>query len=143
MLAEIRQFRLSLRDANAALNLDGGSLDGHRIKVHALWRLGETKAGLEAVKQSLQLHPNDAQLWYSNGRLLQALGTHREALDSFTKALAIKETADSYRARSESYCKLQRQQEAQEDSAKAKQLGGPPEPAEENIKDEALPSRAP
>jgi tetratricopeptide (TPR) repeat protein len=58
--------------------------------------LGEDEAARESFDEALRLNPNQASAWVGKGLLAQKLGRLDEAIDDFSRGVAVQPTGEHY-----------------------------------------------
>lgn len=119
------QYRLALKDADAALALEPKNVDAHLEKMYALVKLGETSDALAALPDFEATKPSAAKLATANSYVTDAAfaaSDFQHALEFSTRAIALNPTAQYYKQRAAVYQRLNRQKDAEADLAKAAKL---------------------
>jgi tetratricopeptide (TPR) repeat protein len=92
ILGQLRQFTLSLADANAALLIDGKSAAAHFEAARDLDALDREKEALSHARIATQLDPNDSTKWFLRGVLERQRADCTEAIASQTRSIEINES---------------------------------------------------
>lgn len=119
------QYRLALKDANAALTLEPGNVDAHLEKIYALVKLGETSDALASLPDFEATKPPAAKLATANSYVTDAAFAASDfprALEFSTRAIELNPTAQYYKQRAAVYQRLNRQKDAEADLVKAAKL---------------------
>jgi tetratricopeptide (TPR) repeat protein len=83
-------WKAALTSADRGLEQDAEDADCQRVRALALERLGKTGDAMQASKEHLAAHPDDAHAHASAGWLLLKSGNHRAALERFREALRLR-----------------------------------------------------
>jgi tetratricopeptide (TPR) repeat protein len=102
LLDQLNQHLLALRDAEAALKLDGNCADALSAKGNALAGIGQPKEGLAALVRATELKPDGELAWFSRGEVEHSLGKFRAAIASLNRVLTMKSHAEARRLRDDS-----------------------------------------
>ncbi len=123
-LRESRAYYERALDAyEQALRQESADADALRGKGNALVGLSRYEEALAAFEQAVALAPHPAT-YVSMGRVLATLERFDEAVHAYEQAVALDATyASAYTGLSEALSRLGRTQEAEQASARAKQLG--------------------
>jgi tetratricopeptide (TPR) repeat protein len=92
ILEQLRQFTLSLADANAALLLDDKSAAAHFEAAHDLDALNREKDALSHARIATELDPNDSTKWFFRGLLERQRADFTGAIASQTRSIEISES---------------------------------------------------
>jgi len=92
ILGQLRQFTLSLADANAALLIDGKSAAAHFEAARDLDALDREKEALSHARIATELDPNDSTKWFLRGVLERQRADCTEAIASQTRSIEINES---------------------------------------------------
>jgi len=92
ILGQLRQFTLSLADANAALLIDGKSAAAHFEAARDLDALDREKEALLHARIATELDPNDSTKWFLRGVLERQRADFTEAIASQTRSIQINES---------------------------------------------------
>ena len=128
-LGEASQYRLALKDADAALEISPANADAHLGKIFSLVNLGRADEAAAAVLVMEKTKPSAAARARAYGYLANAefsASRFPAALAYATKALKAQPSAVLYKARAAILQRLDRAEEANEDLAKAKKMGKTP-----------------
>lgn len=121
-LRKLRQFVLALADAEAALAIDEDSAAGHFEAAHSLNELGRSKEALDEIKRATELSPQEPVAWYYRGVLEAQRADLAAAMESQSKSLALRESVVALREREQCARRLGRNEEADVDLARIRQL---------------------
>jgi hypothetical protein len=92
ILGQLRQFTLSLPDANAALLIDDKSAAAHFEAARDLDALDREKEALLHARLATKLDPNDSTKWFFRGVLERQRADFTEAIASQTRSIEINES---------------------------------------------------
>ena len=92
ILGQLRQFMLSLAEANAALSIDGKSAAAHFEAARDLDALDREKEALLHARIATKLDPNDSTKWFFRGVLERQRADFTEAIASQTRSIEINES---------------------------------------------------
>jgi tetratricopeptide (TPR) repeat protein len=92
ILGQLRQFTLSLADANAALLIDGKSAAAHFEAARDLDALDREREALSHARIATQVDPNDSTKWFLRGVLERQRADFTEAIASQTRSIEINES---------------------------------------------------
>jgi len=92
ILGQLRQFTLSLADANAALLIDGKSAAAHFEAARDLDALDREKEALLHARIATELDSNDSTKWFLRGVLERQRADFTEAIASQTRSIEINES---------------------------------------------------
>jgi hypothetical protein len=92
VLGQLRQFTLSLADANAALLIDGKSAAAHFEAARGLDAVDREKEALSHARIATELDPNDSTKWFLRGVLERQRADFTEAIASQTRSIEINES---------------------------------------------------
>jgi tetratricopeptide (TPR) repeat protein len=92
ILGQLRQFTLSLADANAALSIDDKSAAAHFEAARDLDALDREKEALLHARIATKLDPNDSTKWFFRGVLERQRADFTEAIASQTRSIEINES---------------------------------------------------
>lgn len=121
-LNEIDQPALAVRDAETAAKLDPQSVGAMNEWGFALAKLGAAEDGYGKVKRATELDPSYAAAWQYRGELEMQGGNIPAAIESFSRALAINQTAASLRKREECYLRIGQRNRADQDHRALQEL---------------------
>jgi len=121
-LNEIGQPMLALQDAEKASRLDQKSANAWAEVSYSLMKLGRAKEALERIKQATEFDPNLGSAWQYRGELEMAEGNNLAAIESFSRALAIENTAAGLQKREECYRRVGLPARAEEDRQALQEL---------------------
>lgn len=121
-LNDINQPALALEDAATAARLDPKSGGAAAESGYALMKLGRGDEAFERIKQATETDPNAATAWQYRGELEMARSDFTGAVESFTRALAINQTAVSLEKREECYRRIGLLAKADEDRRALEQI---------------------
>jgi tetratricopeptide (TPR) repeat protein len=102
-LNEIAQPLLALQDAQKATELDPKSAAALVELSYALTKLNRADEALAKIKTATELDSTLAPAWEYRGELEMAGGNNLAAIDSLSRALAIRQTATALEKREECY----------------------------------------
>jgi tetratricopeptide (TPR) repeat protein len=105
-LNEIGQPRLALADAQSALQVDARSAGACAEASYALAKLKRAPEAYAQIKRATELDPNFSTAWQYRGELEMGRTDYLAAIESLSRALAIKQTAAALAKREECYRKL-------------------------------------
>jgi len=92
ILGQLRQFTLSLADANAALSIDDKSAAAQFEAARTLDALGREKEALLHVRIATELDPNDSTKWFFRGVLERQRADFAGAIASQSRSIEINES---------------------------------------------------
>ena len=92
VLGQLRQFTLSLADANAAVAIDDKSAAAHLEAARDYDALDRKKEALLHARMATQLDPNDSTTWFFRGVLERQRADFTEAIASQTRSIEISES---------------------------------------------------
>ena len=102
-LNDIGQPALALEDTDTALRFDPNSAGAHAEAAYALAKLGRAEEAFARVRRATELDPNFSTGWHYRGELEMTRGDFVGAIESFTRSLAINQTAGALKKREECY----------------------------------------
>jgi len=114
-LNEIGQPALALEDARTALGIDERSAGAYSESSYALTKLGQADEAFAQIKRATDCDPNFSTAWQYRGELEMAREDLAAAIDSFSRALALNQTAVALQKREQCYMKLGQFEKAEED----------------------------
>lgn len=121
-LNEIAQPMLALQDAQKATDLDAKSAAALVELSYALTKLGRAEEALAKIKSATDLDATLAPAWEYRGELEMASGNNLAAIDSLSRALAIRQTPAALEKREECYRRVGLLARANEDHRALQQL---------------------
>lgn len=121
-LNEIAQPLLALQDAQKAVELDAKSAAAHVELSYALAKLGRADEALAKIKTATELDATLAPAWEYRGELEMAGGNNLVAIESLSRALAIRQTATALEKREECYRRVGLLARAEEDRRTLQQI---------------------
>src|SRR5262249_47971846 len=89
---------------------------------YALSKLGQHSTAYQEIERAIRLDPKFATAWQYRGELELGQGDYAQAVESFTRALEINQTAAALRARASCYRKLGLSDKAKEDAKSLEQF---------------------
>jgi tetratricopeptide (TPR) repeat protein len=122
ILGQLRQFTLSLADANAALLIDGKSAAAHFEAARDLDALNREKEALSHARIATQLDPNDSTKWFLRGVLERQRADFTEAIASQTRSIEINESRIALSEREQCERRVGKITEADADLRRIQQL---------------------
>lgn len=114
-LNDIEQPRLALAEAENAARLDAQSAGAYAESSYALMKLGRAVEAYERIKRATEIDPNFTTAWQYQGELEMHGGNFLQAVDSFSRALALNQTAVVLLKREQCYRRLGLLVKAEED----------------------------
>jgi tetratricopeptide (TPR) repeat protein len=130
--AMLGDFAGGIADADMAIKIDSTQSLYYCDRGYMKIKIKQYEAAVKDLDISLRLEPNQ-KAWANRGLALSFLEKHQQAIDDYTKSLALSPAnPDIYFYRALSYKALGKNTEACGDLTKSKQLGYPP--AEEELK---------
>jgi tetratricopeptide (TPR) repeat protein len=121
-LNEISQPALALQDAEEALRLDPKSAGAYAESGYSLAQLERGLEAFERVKKATELDANFSTAWQYRGELEMRRSDFLSAIEAFTRALAINQTAGALEKREECYRRVGLLAKAAEDRAQLEQF---------------------
>jgi protein O-GlcNAc transferase len=83
-------FEEGIARLREAIAIDGSQWNVRVSLARALLQAGEGRAALDCCDLLVRARPAEAECWFLRGNALQRLGAHAQAIDSYTRALALK-----------------------------------------------------
>jgi len=121
-LNDIDQPALAVRDAETATTLDPQSVGALNEWGFALVKLGAVEDGYAKVKRATEIDTGYAAAWQYRGELEMQRGDLPAAIESFTHALSVNQTAAALRKREECYLRTGQRNRADDDHRALQEL---------------------
>jgi hypothetical protein len=122
ILGQLRQFTLSLADANAALLIDDRSAAAHFEAARDLDALDREKEALLHARIATELDRNDSTKWFLRGVLERQRADFTEAIASQTRSIEINESRVALREREQCERRVGKTTEADADLRRIQEL---------------------
>jgi len=122
ILGQLRQFTLSLADANAALLIDDKSAAAHFEAARDLDALGREKEALSHARIATELDPNDSTKWFFRGVVERQRADFTEAIASQTRSIEINESRVALSEREQCQRRVGKTTEADADHRRIQEL---------------------
>jgi tetratricopeptide (TPR) repeat protein len=119
---ELRQFRLALADARAALRINNRSAAAYFEAARDLDGLGKIKEGLEYARTATELDPNDSAKWFFRGVLERQRADFADAIESQTHSIQIDESLVALAEREQCERRIGKISEADADLQRIREL---------------------
>ena len=122
ILGQLRQFTLSLADANAALLIDDKSAAAHFEAARDLDALDREKEALSHARIATELDPNDSTKWFFRGVVERQRADFTEAIASQTRSIEINESRVALSEREQCQRRVGKTTEADADHRRIQEL---------------------
>ena len=122
ILGQLRQFTLSLADANSALSINDKSAAAHFEAARDLESLDREKEALLHARIATELEPNDSTKWLFRGVLERQRADFTGAIASQTRSLEISESLDALSEREQCERRVGKVAEADADLRRIQEL---------------------
>jgi tetratricopeptide (TPR) repeat protein len=122
ILGQLRQFTLSLADANAALLINDKSAAAHFEAARDLDALDRQKEALLQARIATELDPNDSTKWFFRGVLERQRADFTGAIASQTRSIEINESRVALSEREQCERRLGKTSEADADLRRIQEL---------------------
>jgi tetratricopeptide (TPR) repeat protein len=122
ILGQLRQFTLSLADANSALSINDKSAAAHFEAARDLDALDREKEALLHARIATELEPNDSTKWLFRGVLERQRADFTGAIASQTRSLEISESLDALSEREQCERRVGKVAEADADLRRIQEL---------------------
>ena len=122
-LALLKQFTLSLADAQTALAIDNKSAAAHFAAATSVYNLGNIGEALTEVRTATELDPDDPIKWWCRGKTEADRADFPAAIESQTRSLKIHESVLALREREKCERRIGKTSEADADLRRIDELG--------------------
>jgi tetratricopeptide (TPR) repeat protein len=123
ILGQLRQFTLSLADANAALSINDKSAAAHFEAARDLDALSREKEALLHASIATELEPNDSTKWFFRGVVERQRADFIGAIASQTRSIEINESRIALSEREQCERRIGKTAEADADLRRIQELG--------------------